>query len=166
MNTPRSRRRFARAIAQPASHSPGCSPLRPAAALLSLLAVLSLPAPVAAQAPAPATPATAPQGAGRLTGRVVDAATGKYLEGAEVSLQGTGLRTNASRDGMFQFTGVPAGEHTVVVNYLGMESAKTVVTVAVTGHFKTSHLGSPKNQPPQNVESKEHFFSNKLHISR
>jgi len=38
--------------------------------------------------------------------------------------------------------------------------------VAVTGHFKTSHLGSPKNQPPQNVESKEHFFSNKLHISR
>jgi len=36
----------------------------------------------------------------------------------------------------------------------------------VTGHFKTSHLGSPKNQPPQNVESKEHFFSNKLHISR
>jgi len=38
--------------------------------------------------------------------------------------------------------------------------------LAVTGHFKTSHLGSPKNQPPQNVESKEHFFSNKLHISR
>ena len=23
-----------------------------------------------------------------------------------------------------------------------------------------------KNQPPNNVESKEHFFSNKLHISR
>ena len=130
MNTPRSRRRFACAIAQPASHSPGCNPLRPATALLSLLAVLSLPAPVAAQTPAPATPATAPQGAGRLTGRVVDAATGKYLEGAEVSLQGTGLRTNASRDGVFQFTGVPAGEHTVVVNYLGMESAKTAVTVA------------------------------------
>lgn len=68
--------------------------------------------------------------AGSITGRVLDAATGNFLEGAEVTIEGTRLKTSTARGGAFTLTNVPAGAHQVVVNYLGSQPATETVTVA------------------------------------
>jgi len=46
---------------------------------------------------------------GTVTGLVSDSASGKYLEGAEVSLKGTAFQTATERDGTFTLKNVPAG---------------------------------------------------------
>ncbi len=99
------------------------------AALLAAAAALALPASLPAQDTGGTPAATAPQATGSLTGLVIDAASGRYLEGADIVVVGTGLKANASRDGSFAIAGVPAGEQTILVNYLGMEAFKTTVTV-------------------------------------
>jgi iron complex outermembrane receptor protein len=68
---------------------------------------------------------------GTVTGTVLDSSSGKYLEGAEVSIesQGVSLRTNSERGGAFSLSGVPAGPQTLVVAYPGLESKSESVTV-------------------------------------
>jgi hypothetical protein len=87
---------------------------------LVLAAVLALPAAAFAQAE------------GRITGRVLDAATARPLAGAQVSVQGTALRASAGVDGRYTLERVPAGSHTLVVSLLG-HGTKTVTGVAVQG---------------------------------
>jgi iron complex outermembrane recepter protein len=78
-------------------------------------------------------PALRAQGSstGTVTGTVLDSSTGKYLEGAEVSIesQGVSLRTNSERGGEFNLSNVPAGPQTLVVSYPGLESKSESVTV-------------------------------------
>ena len=75
-------------------------------------------------------PLKAQDAAGLLTGTVVDISDSKYLEGAEVSVQGTEIRTTTSRDGTFVLRNVPTGAQTVVANYPGSENVSVAVTVA------------------------------------
>lgn len=74
-------------------------------------------------------PAAAQQTHGTVTGAVVDGATGKFLEGAEVSVEGTTLRVATEREGRFVLRDVPAGARTVVVVYPGLEPRSAAVTV-------------------------------------
>lgn len=77
-------------------------------------------------------PSLLAQGAtGTISGRVVDANTGKYLEGAEIGVEGMDVRVATQRGGTFSIAGVPAGAQKLVVNYPGLET-KTE-TVNVTG---------------------------------
>ncbi|HLP08617.1 MAG TPA: TonB-dependent receptor [Opitutaceae bacterium] len=99
----------------------------PSVVLIGALAAVAAPSTLSAQQPAPAA---ATQGTGTVAGRVADAGTEKYLEGAEIIVVGTSLKASANRDGSFSFSGVPAGEQTLIVNYLGMEEKKVAVTVA------------------------------------
>lgn len=62
-----------------------------------------------------------------ISGRVRNGATGAFLEGAEVSLDGTNLRTFSLSDGSFHFRHVPPGEHLLTVSYAGLEPFKTNV---------------------------------------
>jgi outer membrane receptor protein involved in Fe transport len=71
------------------------------------------------------------QGGGRIVGRVVDAATGRGISGAQVSVPGTSLRTLSGVDGRYNLTGVPSGAQTVSVMHLG-HAPKTVTGVQVT----------------------------------
>ena len=100
-------------------------------AALALLATVSVnPSPLAAQtasAPAPVAPR---EGFGTIRGRVLDTNGGKYLEGAEVTLEGTGLRAYTERSGGFVLRNVPAGDYTLVVNYTGLDTKREAVTVA------------------------------------
>jgi outer membrane receptor protein involved in Fe transport len=64
---------------------------------------------------------------GRITGRVVDGATGRGLSGARVSVQGTALAVPAGVDGRYTLARVPAGTYTLSVSMLGYG------TKAVTG---------------------------------
>ena len=65
---------------------------------------------------------------GTLTGRVTDASTKLALGGARISAAGTETYTSASGD--YVLPGVPAGRHTVEVNYVGYESLLLPADVA------------------------------------
>jgi carboxypeptidase family protein len=71
-------------------------------------------------------------GSGVVEGRVVDAATGDPLPGAQVLVTGSAAETFTDRDGRFRLSAVPAGDRTVVVTYLGRQDA-TVEAKVVAG---------------------------------
>ncbi len=77
------------------------------------------------------TTAFAQETGGTVTGTVLDIKTGKYLEGADVSVDGTGLTTTTVRSGAFELRGVPVGAQKLTVAYPGM--APLTLPVAVTG---------------------------------
>ncbi|HVU36167.1 MAG TPA: TonB-dependent receptor [Opitutaceae bacterium] len=66
---------------------------------------------------------------GALTGSVCEAATGKFLEGADVSVSGTSLRASTTREGIFTLRDVPAGARNLVVAYPGLETKTIPVDV-------------------------------------
>jgi iron complex outermembrane receptor protein len=66
---------------------------------------------------------------GLITGRVSNAATSANLEGAVVLLEGTTFSTVTERDGTYRLR-VPAGNYTLVGSYTGLDSQKTLVSVA------------------------------------
>ena len=67
---------------------------------------------------------------GTVTGRVLDSGSGNYLEGAEVAVVGTAIRTATARGGEYTLTGVPAGTQTLVASYPGREIKSQTVEVA------------------------------------
>jgi len=78
------------------------------------------------------SPITQAQNAtGTVTGTVLNSSSGKYLEGAEVSVEslGVALRTNSERGGSFILSGVPAGAQTLVVAYPGLETKSQSIDV-------------------------------------
>ena len=64
-----------------------------------------------------------------LHGRLLDAATGSPIPGADVGLEGTALRTVTDVDGRFRITAVPPGEHHFNVDRLGYDWTSAAVTV-------------------------------------
>lgn len=85
------------------------------------------------------TPQTHAQASGTITGSVIDASTGKFLEGADVSVEGTNLRAVSEREGRFTVTDVPAGPRTIVVSYPGLEASSSAVTVSA-GQAATTNV--------------------------
>ncbi|HEU5080150.1 MAG TPA: TonB-dependent receptor [Opitutaceae bacterium] len=77
-----------------------------------------------------AAPSAAQATTGSVTGRVVDSATGKYLEGAEISVEGTTLHATSQRSGGFTLSNIPAGAQTLVINYPGLETKRQAVNIA------------------------------------
>jgi TonB-dependent receptor len=67
--------------------------------------------------------------AASINGRVRDANTKAYLLGATVTLQELGRTTSTNADGSFTLSGVPAGNHTVQVSYLGYDDVSQSVAV-------------------------------------
>ena len=61
-----------------------------------------------------AAPSFAQAATGTITGRVLSSASGEYLQGAEVAVEGSAIHTTAERDGSYTLTGVPAGSVVVV----------------------------------------------------
>jgi iron complex outermembrane recepter protein len=91
--------------------------------LLSALAVgaVSLPqAPVHAQQTA----------TGTITGRVLNAADGKYVPRARVSIAGTEVETYTDDHGNFTLRDVPAGQITLNANFTGQETLTTTVQLS------------------------------------
>ena len=98
---------------------------RPASCLRGFLAgslLLLASVAVSAQSAQPAI--------GIITGTVADASTRQFLNQAEVRIQGTELVALTDNEGYFRLAGVPAGTHTVQVNYLGLDPGQFSVTVA------------------------------------
>jgi iron complex outermembrane recepter protein len=66
---------------------------------------------------------------GAVAGRVLDANSGKYLEGAEAAVLGSALRATTDRSGRFTLAGVSAGSQQIVVTYPGLEPKTELVSV-------------------------------------
>jgi iron complex outermembrane receptor protein len=78
--------------------------------------------------------------AGAISGNVSNLATGNMLEGVRVEIPSLGLRTLTDGTGRYVFTNVPAGTHEIVASYIGLDAARTSVTVG------------PGGRPVQNFE--------------
>lgn len=103
---------------------PGFAPWRSLAFAAAAFAVVAAFLPLRAQT----------TGGGTVTGIVIDSTTGKFLEGAEITVDGTNVRTTTEREGRFTLRDVPAGQQKVVVSYPGMEVKSTAVTVTAGGN--------------------------------
>lgn len=66
---------------------------------------------------------------GTITGRVLSSASGEYLQGAEVAIEGSNFHTTAERDGTYLLTNVPAGNVVVVATYPGLDPKSAAVEV-------------------------------------
>jgi iron complex outermembrane receptor protein len=77
-----------------------------------------------------AVPGHAQSGAGVITGRVKNLATGQYLNNARVVVQGTTLLAFTDEFGTYRVTGVPAGPATLQVFYTGLDVQALPLTVA------------------------------------
>lgn len=71
------------------------------------------------------------QETGSLQGNLTHAETGSFFEGAQVSIKELGLGTVSRRDGSFRFPSLPAGEYTLVVEYLGAQQQQ--IPIVITG---------------------------------
>ena len=88
-----------------------------------LAAVFVVPAHSQVQAPAPAA------GTGTVAGRVLNVATGRYLNNARVAVEGTNLQAQTNEFGEFRISGVPAGPARIQTFYTGLDPATNTVTV-------------------------------------
>lgn len=93
---------------------------------LGIMFATLLGSPVSAQDSASVARALSSQGV--ITGSVSNRGTGAFLEGATVSVEGTNAFARTERDGSFRLA-VPAGEHTVVATYVGLDSQRATVAV-------------------------------------
>ncbi len=82
-----------------------------------------------------ATPVPAQGQEGSISGLLTDPA-GAVLRGAQVSIPGQGLNTATDQQGLFFFSGLPAGSYTLSVSYIGFE--KVTKSVAVTAGQTTT----------------------------
>jgi len=99
--------------------------LRPALISVAVAVALSttvFPAFAAAEAQVIAT-----QSIGVVSGTVKEAASGQFLDGARVTVAGIVTATN--REGRFRVAGLPAGRHTVDVDFIGYAPQRFTVEV-------------------------------------
>ena len=71
--------------------------------------------------------------AGDINGNVSDASETIALRSAQVRIVELDRGTTTDRDGSFAFTGVPAGEYTLEISYVGAETARQTISVPATG---------------------------------
>jgi iron complex outermembrane recepter protein len=68
-------------------------------------------------------------GTGTVEGRVFNQLTGRFLNNAEVTIEGTNLRSLTNQFGEFRVTNVPAGEQRVRIFFTGLDTQVQTVTV-------------------------------------
>ncbi len=71
------------------------------------------------------------QATGRITGRVTDRVSLRGLEGAIISVVGTGREATTNAAGVYTVREVPVGTHTLRVAMLGYTRVETTITVSV-----------------------------------
>ncbi len=73
--------------------------------------------------------AASPIPAGRITGTIIDRATGEALVGANVIVSGTGIGAATDIEGRYTIPSAPSGEQTLVASYIGYQRQEQVVQV-------------------------------------
>ncbi len=81
--------------------------------------------------------AAEPAPTGSIEGRVLNAASASYVDGARVTVEGTALETFTDDDGSYRLDGVPAGDARIHLFYTG--TAPHVATVRVAAGQTSTH---------------------------
>ncbi|NMR24403.1 TonB-dependent receptor [Pseudoalteromonas sp. NEC-BIFX-2020_015] len=95
-----------------------------------------------------ATPALAD---GRVQGRITDASQSVYFGGAKVSVKELNLNTVSNRDGSFSFNKLPAGDYTLVVEYIGAPSVEQKITVVDSQVFTQQIIIGEQQEAIDNI---------------
>ncbi|MFK3862761.1 TonB-dependent receptor [Pseudoalteromonas rhizosphaerae] len=95
-----------------------------------------------------ATPALAD---GRVQGRITDASQSVYFGGAKVSVKELNLNTVSNRDGSFSFNKLPAGDYTLVVDYIGAPSVEQKITVVDSQVFTQKIIIGAQQEAIDNI---------------
>jgi len=90
------------------------------------------------------------QGQGRIEGNVTDS-KGEALVGANIILEGTSLGASTDLEGTYVINGVPVGEYTLIVNYIGYERVETTVNVAAAQTVEFNATLRPESVKGQEV---------------
>ncbi len=85
------------------------------------------------RSPAPATAPAGAQQEGRITGRVVDAASGQPITSAEVTIVGTTLGARSDLDGRYTILRVPPGPKSIVARIIGRQPKRFDGVVVTAG---------------------------------
>ena len=116
-----------------------------------VVAILALFAPqAAAQAPTASF--------GVVEGRVTDGATGEALPGARLTIPGSAIETSTDREGLFRLTGVPAGQQTILVSYLGRRD-ETVEVDVIAGSTRRLDVNMGTNRFEEAVTVRPNSFA-------
>ena len=75
---------------------------------------------------------------GTVTGTVTEAETGEPLPGATVQIPAEGAGAAADAEGQYRLTGVPAGEQTLRVSFVGFQSQERTVNVPAGGTVRVN----------------------------
>jgi len=75
---------------------------------------------------------------GTITGTITEAETGSALPGATVQVPDEGTGAAADSDGQYRITGVPAGEQTVRVTFVGYQSTERTINVPAGGTVRAN----------------------------
>ena len=81
----------------------------------------------------PALQAQAPTSGAIIAGQVSNAATGSFLEGAIVTLAGSGRSAVTDREGRYEFIDVAPGEVTLAANYPGLDAQRVAISARAGG---------------------------------
>jgi TonB-dependent receptor len=76
------------------------------------------------------------QGSGTLKGRIVEFETSQPLPGASIKVVGTSIGGQSNENGYYNLTGIPAGNHTLEVSFIGYQTENISVNVNA-GHEAT-----------------------------
>ncbi len=95
-----------------------------------LMGLLALSPSLPAHAGAPADPATSATGAGMITGRVQNIASGQFLINARIGIKGTTQEAFTDGTGTYRLVGVPGGEIVLEVFYTGLDRKEVTVLMA------------------------------------
>ncbi len=91
----------------------------------------------------------------RITGRIQDAFTGSYMEGAEVTLEETGKTVLSNQYGDFRLIGVAAGDYTLTVKFTGFYESIQQVTV---GAGETTEVETIKIRSRSSFDSADEVY--------
>jgi iron complex outermembrane receptor protein len=83
---------------------------------------------------------------GTIEGRVLNARSGEYVEGARITVPGTTLETFTEADGTFRLTNVPAGPARVTTFYTGLPP-QTVPAVVAAGQITLLDINLASEAP-------------------
>jgi iron complex outermembrane receptor protein len=116
------------------------SELRPYCVSILMLVLSLVAAPAAAQSP------------GTVTGRVVNAETGRPLPGVNVVVEGTGRGASTGPEGRFSVDGLEAGPHTLRAQFVGYAPQSKEVTVPAGGVAEVQFALTPRTVGLEAVE--------------
>ena len=76
------------------------------------------------------------QSSGKIIGKIIDAATGEQLPGANIMLKGTNIGTASDMYGSYRITNVNPGNYTLKVEYIGYKSYSTSINIVANRTLK------------------------------